>query len=75
MSYAVLLLAMHPEYQDLIFDEVKMVLPKKDSQQFLSYEDISNIKVLDLVLKEAMRLFPPAHVVARETTSPLDLSE
>jgi cytochrome P450 len=65
LSYALWLLAKHPEIQQEVRNEVvsSMVdgLPTK--------ETIQACRLLDGVLDEALRLFPPAYVVAREAQS------
>lgn len=75
MSHSVLLLAMYPEYQKRVLKEVKPVIPHRNSAQIITYADLSKLTVLDLVIKESLRLFPPGHLMARETSSPLELSE
>lgn len=74
LSYSLLLLAMHPECQHRVLEEVKLVLPDRDSKQVITYEDLSQLNETERVLKEAMRLFPAGHLLIREISSPLDLS-
>lgn len=56
ISYTILLLAMHPEIQDRLFDELRNAY---DTQiEDTTYEHLQQLPYLDCVLKEGMRLFP-----------------
>lgn len=75
ISYAILMLAMHPEYQQRVFEEVKLIFPDKAMDNFVNYEDLSNLEFTERVIKETMRLFPAVPVMARNATAPFDLSK
>ncbi|MBC7794083.1 MAG: cytochrome P450 [Clostridia bacterium] len=64
LSYALLALAQHPELQKRALDELDDVLQGRAP----TMADTPNLKFLDTVVSETMRLYPPAWVVAREAT-------
>lgn len=75
ISYAILMLAMHPEYQERVFEEVKLIFPDKTTDNFVNYDDLNNLEFTERVIKETMRLFPAVPVMARNATSAFDLSK
>ncbi len=56
------LLALHPAVEAKLHDEVSTVLAGRTPQ----YEDIARLRYARMVIEEAMRLYPPAHTMARE---------
>lgn len=74
ISYAILMLAMHPEHQERVFEEVKLIFPDKNMDNFVNYEDLNNLEFTERIIKETMRLFPAVPVMARNATAPFDLS-
>lgn len=66
MAHALLMLAMHPEMQEKVFQEVRSV----GGDGELSYEDVAELTYTEMVLKETLRLFPPAPLVARLIKEP-----
>lgn len=69
------MLAMHPEYQQRVFEEVTQILPEKSSVDSLSYEDLRYLEFTERAIKETMRLFPVVPMVTKKATSSIDLSE
>src|SRR6476469_2045480 len=65
LTWALYLLARVPEWQDRIRDEVASVA----GQQPIAAADIERLTVTTQVLKEAMRLYPPAPVLSRLATA------
>ncbi|HEX9585401.1 MAG TPA: cytochrome P450 [Gammaproteobacteria bacterium] len=56
------LLSQHPEVEARVHKEIDRVL----SGRTPAYDDIANLKYIRAVLFEAMRLYPPVHVYARQ---------
>lgn len=69
------MLAMHPEYQERVFVEVKLLFPEKSPVNSLNYEDLINMEFTERVIKETLRLFPSIPITSRKSTSAIDLSE
>lgn len=64
-SFALHLLGNHPEAQAKVHDELDAVFGS-DDQRPVTTEDIKQLKYLDCVIKEALRLYPPIPLIARE---------
>lgn len=60
----ILLLAIYPEYQERVVDELKSIFDTSDSP--VTLEDVANMKWTELVLKEAMRFYPVLPIIGRE---------
>jgi cytochrome P450 len=61
-------LVKQPEMQILCQEELDRVFPvQQDEEVIVAYEDISKCVYLGMVIKEALRLHPPAQLLARRT--------
>src|SRR5262249_62280228 len=56
------LLSLHPAAEAKLQAELRAVLNGRTPQ----YEDIAKLRYTRMVIEEAMRLYPPAHTMARE---------
>lgn len=63
MSSILLMLAMHQDIQERVIEEFDLVFPNTDTE--IGGENINELKYFDLVIKEAMRLFPVAPIIGR----------
>ncbi len=61
LTFTFQLLAMHPEWQDRIYDEIKR--NEGNSEDLMTF--VTKSKVCQQVLEEAMRLYPPAYFIDR----------
>lgn len=61
-----LMLAIHPEYQDRVVDELREIFADVDEP--VTQEHISKMNFLELVIKESMRFFPIAPIIGRACT-------
>lgn len=69
---AILMLAMHPDVQERIYDEMQQFGP----QQSFSYDEITGqMQYTEMVIKETMRLYPVISFVCREVTADVRLSD
>jgi cytochrome P450 len=60
------LLSLHPSVEAKLHEELTTVLNGRTPQ----YEDIANLRYVRTVIEESMRLYPPAHTMAREPIAP-----
>jgi cytochrome P450 len=60
------LLSLHPWAEAILHEELTKVLDGRTPQ----YEDIANLRYTRMVIEESMRLYPPAHTMAREPIAP-----
>jgi len=63
LTYTLRLLALHPEIQDSLRAELRKVAPGGELPDFAV---LDQVELLDQVIDESMRLYPPAAVTARE---------
>lgn len=73
MACTLLQLAMFPEYQERLYEELKAVFPN-DGNFDVSYDDIQKLTYLDMVINESMRLMPVFPFIARQLTADTQLS-
>ncbi|XP_065091175.1 cytochrome P450 4c21-like [Ochlerotatus camptorhynchus] len=66
-----MMLAMHPEIQEKIVHEIKAVFPTPDSA--VTPETLKDLPYLDMTINETMRLYPVATLIARQSSSSLEL--
>ncbi|WP_407560279.1 cytochrome P450 [Streptomyces sp. 184] len=72
ISWALYLLSRHPEAADRAAAELDRVLGDRAAPD---YGDLRQLTYLDMVLREAMRLYPPGPYGAREATEELRLGD
>lgn len=58
-----MLLALYPEYQDKVYQEILTVMPDKDVE--FTQSDFDKLKFTDLCIRETLRLFPAVPLIAR----------
>ncbi|GFY67566.1 cytochrome P450 9e2 [Trichonephila inaurata madagascariensis] len=73
LSYATYLLALYPKVQEKLREEVDNTLKENDGK--LTYEVIQNMKYLDNVISETLRIFPPAVRLERTADADYKLAE
>ncbi len=71
LTWTLYLLARAPEWQDRVRQEVHDVVGDRE----ISADQISELTLTERVLKEAMRLYPPAPVMARHPLRDFDLDD
>lgn len=71
LSWTFFLLGQHPQTSRRVADEVAQVLEGRP----VTSQDLPNLKFTESVLWEAMRLYPPAWGIGRESTAPFQLGE
>jgi len=69
LGWVLHLVATHPDVADKLYAEIKSVLGDRPA----TGEDVPKLEYVDRVIKEAMRLFPPAWVTDRLALEDLEL--
>ncbi|KAG7266401.1 hypothetical protein CRUP_010716 [Coryphaenoides rupestris] len=73
MNWALHLLGAHPEVQRKVQQEIQEVLG--ESGRAITMDDLKELRYLDCVIKEALRLFPSVHFFARRLCDDIVISE
>ncbi|KAH9307848.1 hypothetical protein KI387_035759 [Taxus chinensis] len=63
LTFAIVLLAMHPEWQQRARAEILQVCGNDDPK----FETVNKLKTLGIILNEVIRLYPPVAAALRET--------
>lgn len=66
------MLALYPTHQEKVYREIMDVMPDKNAD--LTQADLDKLEFTDLCIRETLRLFPTAPLIAREPTQPIKLS-
>lgn len=66
VSYTLYLLSRHPEVDAALSEEIRSVVGDRAP----TYEDLPELGLVDKVVRESMRLYPPAWAIGREATMP-----
>lgn len=74
LSFATNELALNPEIQEKLFDEVMAVHEKLNGSP-LTYEVLQSMRYMDMVVSESLRKWPPAPVTDRQCDKDYQLSE
>lgn len=69
MAFVMLMLAMHPEYQELVYDELQPLLNQSDITQ----ADLAELKYLDMFIKETLRILPVVPFLTRTTDADIQI--
>ncbi|XP_051159991.1 uncharacterized protein LOC127280777 [Leptopilina boulardi] len=68
------ILAQHPEIQDRVYEEIFNIYGTDDPEENpVKSEDLQHLVYLERAIKETMRLFPAAPMVARKVTEDLEI--
>lgn len=70
LSHVMLMLAIHEEIQQKVYNEIVNVLGGRDPAIPVHNDHLSQLNYTEMVIKETMRLFPVGPVVARTCTAP-----
>ncbi|CAL1529343.1 unnamed protein product [Lymnaea stagnalis] len=57
------LLAKHPDIQEMVYSEMQSLIPSESP----SYQELGQLKYMDQVIKETLRLHPPVPIVSRKS--------
>ena len=75
LTWTFMLLAQHPQVEAKIAAESRAVSDCKASRRHrpLNRDDLSQLPYTEMVLKESMRIYPPAWILGRELTSDCEI--
>lgn len=71
MTWTLMLLSQHPVVADRLREEIAAAYPDPDDDGPIGVEIATRLPYTMAVLRESMRLYPPAWVVGREATAPV----
>ncbi|XP_051173284.1 cytochrome P450 6B1-like [Leptopilina boulardi] len=66
MSHALYEIALNPQIQDKLRNEIQQVLSKSDGK--LTYDNVKSMKYLHKVFQETLRKYPPATMLQRQVS-------
>ncbi|KAL5975263.1 hypothetical protein ACLOJK_031942 [Asimina triloba] len=70
LTWTTVLLAMHPQWQELARDEVLQVCGSRDIP---TRDDIAKLKTIGMIVNESLRLYPPAIATIRRAKADVEL--
>ncbi|XP_013116588.2 probable cytochrome P450 4d14 [Stomoxys calcitrans] len=73
ISHTLYLLARHPEVQKKVLQEIHEVIGK-DKETAITMQQLQELKYLDCVVKESLRLYPPVPIIGRLTEQDIELN-
>ncbi|GFW40225.1 cytochrome P450 3A4 [Trichonephila clavipes] len=73
LSFVTYMLALHPDIQERLHDEIVQTF--KEANGKLTYDAVQNMKYLDNVISETLRLFPPTVRLERSAAADYKLKE
>lgn len=71
LSHLILLLAMHPDYQERVYEECMSVHLTED--EHITGESLARLEFLDRCIKESLRLIPAVPFLTRQLTGDVEL--
>lgn len=74
IAYTLFLLGNHPEVQAKVHEEIDAIFVE-DLERDVTAEDIKQMKYLECVVKESMRLYPPVPLIARDVDEDMKVGE
>ncbi|XP_058979471.1 cytochrome P450 4e2-like [Musca domestica] len=73
LSFAVLLLSRHLEVQKKVYEEQQLIIGD-DLKRDATFQELSEMKYLDMVLKETLRIYPSVPLVARAVKEDIEIN-
>lgn len=72
ISWALQMLALHPNIQDNVYEELESIFQGSDRSP--TTKDLNDMKYLERVIKETLRLYPSVPAIARELTEDVEIN-
>lgn len=73
ICWALFLIGLHDEAQERIFSELKEIFG--DDERAATYHDLNEMKYLERVLKESLRLYPSVPNISRKMNEDIEIGE
>nr|AVL92833.1 CYP450 [Locusta migratoria] len=73
MSWVLILLGHHPDVQEKVYAELKDIF-HDDPKRSPTMQDLQNMKYLEMVIKESLRLYPSVPFIARRATQDIQIA-
>lgn len=74
ICYILYLLSRHPDVQKKLFQEIRGVIGY-DKEIPMTYKDLQELKYMECVIKESLRMYPPVPIILREFTEDTNISK
>ncbi|XP_065366483.1 cytochrome P450 4d2-like [Calliphora vicina] len=74
ISFALYLIARHPEVQVKLVEEIKQVLGT-DKNKPVTYRELQDLKYMECAIKESQRLYPSVPAIGREITEDITVGD
>jgi len=74
ITFATYLLSRHPEVQQKVYEEQKSLFGDDLKSVDPSFQDMQDMKYLDMMIKECQRLYPSVPIIGRETTEQVNIN-
>lgn len=79
MYFFLQLMAEHPDYLKTCKEEIDAIFRAKSgsdpTSHYLSMDDLSQLKFLEMCIMEVLRLMPPVPIILRELSGPLQIDD
>ncbi|KAF7383159.1 hypothetical protein HZH68_015008 [Vespula germanica] len=76
ISFVLLMLATFPDIQNKVFEELNQIYGSSDPKYVrITHDDIKNMKLLERVIKETLRLFPAGPVIVRKVMQDIKVTK
>lgn len=73
LGFTILLLAMFPEVQEKVYNEIESVDSMRDFESDMTIETANKLKYMGQVINESLRLFSSSTIIGRYTTGDVQL--
>ncbi|KAG5890156.1 hypothetical protein JTB14_005176 [Gonioctena quinquepunctata] len=73
LAFTMYCMAQHPDVQEKILEEQKCIFGDLNKELTVTYENLQDMKYLEMVVKESLRMYPPAPFMGRKVTKELKL--
>ncbi|XP_017852670.1 cytochrome P450 4d2 isoform X1 [Drosophila busckii] len=72
MSFCLYEISRHPQVQERLINEIEQVLGK-DKQRSVTLRELNELKYLECVIKESLRLHPPVPIIGRNFSEDVEI--